>query len=86
MVYHFIQEIQRIEAEDRGWVDSPPEAPTFSTNGSSYIAISPVKDGAAGYYKHIIWVHVGRKLVVPLTHGKFEVTRIVAWDQTNSTM
>ncbi|XP_076391296.1 dipeptidyl peptidase 10 isoform X3 [Megachile rotundata] len=80
------QEIQKIVAEDRGWVDTPPEAPIFSANGSSYIAISPVKDGSAGYYKHIVWVNVARKLVVPLTHGKFEVAKIVAWDQTNNTI
>ncbi|CAK9813213.1 Inactive dipeptidyl peptidase 10 [Anthophora plagiata] len=80
------QEIQRIVAEGRGWVDTPPVAPTFSANGSSYITISPVKDGPAGYYKHIVWVNVARKLVVPLTHGKFEVTQIVAWDQANNTI
>ncbi|KZC11531.1 Seprase, partial [Dufourea novaeangliae] len=80
------QEIQRIIAEHRGWVDTPTEPPVFSVNGSSYIAISPVKDGPAGYYKHIVWVNVARKLVVPLTHGKFEVTQIVAWDQVNNTI
>lgn len=80
------QEIQRIIAEDRGWVDTPPESPIFSANGSSYIAISPVKDGPAGYYKHIVWVNVARKLVVPLTHGKFEVAQIVAWDEPNNTI
>ncbi|XP_076651634.1 dipeptidyl peptidase 10 isoform X1 [Halictus rubicundus] len=80
------QEYQRIVSEERGWVDTPPEAPIFSANGSSYIAISPVKDGPSGYYKHIVWVNVDRKLVVPLTHGKFEVTQIVAWDQVNHTI
>ncbi|XP_076628589.1 dipeptidyl peptidase 10 isoform X1 [Colletes latitarsis] len=80
------QEIQRITSEDHGWVDTPPESPIFSANGSSYIAINPVKDGPSGYYKHIVWVNVARKLVVPLTHGKFEVTQIVAWDQINNTI
>ncbi|XP_036146942.1 dipeptidyl aminopeptidase-like protein 6 isoform X3 [Monomorium pharaonis] len=80
------QEIQRISGENRGWVDTPPEAPLFSTNSTSYIAISPVKDGPAGYYKHIIWANVLRKQVVPLTHGKFEVDRLLAWDQANNTI
>ncbi|EFN79886.1 putative dipeptidyl aminopeptidase C2E11.08 isoform X2 [Harpegnathos saltator] len=80
------QEIQRITGDGRGWVDTPPEAPLFSTNGSSYVAISPVKDGPAGYYKHIIWTNVLRKQIVPLTHGKFEVVRILVWDQTNNTI
>ncbi|XP_017888921.1 inactive dipeptidyl peptidase 10 isoform X3 [Ceratina calcarata] len=80
------QEIQKISAEDRGWVDSPSESPIFSANGSSYITISPIKDGPAGYYKHIVWVNVAQKLVVPLTHGKFEVAEIVAWDHANHTI
>ncbi|KAL0116963.1 hypothetical protein PUN28_010084 [Cardiocondyla obscurior] len=79
------QEIQKISGES-GWVDTPPEAPLFSTNGSSYIAISPVKDGPAGYFKHIVWTNVLRKQVVPLTHGKFEVVRILVWDQINNTI
>ncbi|XP_011863227.1 PREDICTED: septin-interacting protein 1-like isoform X2 [Vollenhovia emeryi] len=79
------QEIQRISGEV-AWVDTPPEPPLFSVNGSSYIAISPVKDGPTGYYKHIIWTNVLRKQTVPLTHGKFEVVRILVWDQTNNTM
>ncbi|XP_070168880.1 inactive dipeptidyl peptidase 10-like isoform X2 [Polyergus mexicanus] len=80
------QEIQRITSESHGWVDTPPEAPLFSTNGSSYVAISPVKDGPAGYYKHITWANVLRKQVVPLTHGKFEVVKILVWDQVNNTI
>ncbi|XP_011268255.1 venom dipeptidyl peptidase 4 isoform X2 [Camponotus floridanus] len=79
------QEIQKI-SDSHGWVDTPPEAPLFSANGSSYVAISPVKDGPAGNYKHIIWANVLRKQVVPLTHGKFEVVKILVWDQVNNTI
>ncbi|XP_024943721.1 prolyl endopeptidase FAP [Cephus cinctus] len=80
------QEIQRILGEGRGWVDTPPESPLFSSNGSSYIAIIPVRDGPSGYYKHIVRVNVLEKQVVPLTHGRFEVSRILAWDQVNNTI
>ncbi|KAH0950071.1 hypothetical protein HN011_006753 [Eciton burchellii] len=80
------QEIQRITGDGHGWVDTPPEAPLFSPNGSNYITISPVKDGSAGYYKHIIWVNALRKQEVPLTHGKFEVVKILMWDQVNNTI
>ncbi|XP_012285991.1 prolyl endopeptidase FAP isoform X2 [Orussus abietinus] len=80
------QEMQRISGEDRGWVDTPPESPLFSSNGASYIAIAPARDGPAGYYKHIVYVNVLRNQVVPLTHGRFEVTRILAWDQANNTI
>lgn len=55
--------------------------PSFSANVSTYIAISPLRDGPAGHYKHLVHVHIHRKQILPLTHGKFEVNRIVYWDQ-----
>lgn len=79
------QEIQRI-SEAHGWVDTPPGPPLFSINGSSYITIAPVSDGPAGFYKHIVWVNVLKKKVVPLTHGRWEAAKILAWDQINNTM
>ncbi|XP_043666745.1 inactive dipeptidyl peptidase 10 isoform X1 [Vespula pensylvanica] len=77
------QEIQRITSDGHGWVDTPPEAPLFSANGTSYISISPMLEGPAGYFKHIVWVNVLRKQVVPLTHGRFEVVKILGWDKVN---
>ncbi|XP_058799577.1 inactive dipeptidyl peptidase 10 isoform X3 [Phymastichus coffea] len=80
------QEIQRIFGIDGSWVDSPPEKPVFSQNGTSYITIAPIKDDSADYYKHILWVDVLKKQIIPVTHGKFEVTKILAWDQINDTI
>ncbi|KAF7993846.1 hypothetical protein HCN44_011115 [Aphidius gifuensis] len=79
------QEIQRV-SESHAWVDTPPGPPIFSTNGSTYITIAPVRDGPAGYYKHIVWVNVLKKQIVPLTHGKWEAVKILAWDQINNTI
>lgn len=58
--------------------------PSFSSNVSTYIAISPLRDGPAGHFKHLVHVHIQRKQILPLTHGKFEVNRIVYWDQLHS--
>lgn len=55
--------------------------PSFSANVSTYIAISPLRDGGAGHFKHLVHVHIHRKQILPLTHGRFEVNRIVYWDQ-----
>lgn len=79
------QEIQRI-SENRGWVDASSHPPLFSLNSSSYITIAPVRDGPAGFFKHIVWVNVVKKQVVPLTHGRREVVKILAWDHANNTM
>lgn len=78
--------MQRTNGEGQGWVDSPTEPPLFLSNGSNYVTIAPVKDGHLGYFKHIVWVNVHRKQVVPLTHGKFEVVKVVAWDQIHQYM
>ncbi|XP_034933763.1 inactive dipeptidyl peptidase 10 [Chelonus insularis] len=77
------QETQRI-SESRGWVDIVSDPPFFSLNSSSYITIAPVRDGPAGFFKHIVWVNVAKKQVLPLTHGRREVVKILAWDQVSN--
>lgn len=59
-------------------------APYFASNGSSYIAISPLRDGAAGLFRHLVHVHISQKRILPLTHGTFEVRQIVYWDELNN--
>ncbi|KAI4494363.1 hypothetical protein M0802_009046 [Mischocyttarus mexicanus] len=80
------QEIQRINSDEHGWVDTPPEAPLFSANGTSYISISPISDGHAGSFKHIVLVNVLRKTQTSLTHGRFEVVKILGWNKVNNTI
>ncbi|KAJ1526921.1 hypothetical protein ONE63_008469 [Megalurothrips usitatus] len=72
-------ETQRVSNEGRGWVDAQPP-PLFAPDGNNYVTMAPVRDGAAGFYRHIVHVNITRKRVVPLTHGKFEVARILVWD------
>ncbi|CAG5083318.1 Similar to DPP10: Inactive dipeptidyl peptidase 10 (Homo sapiens) [Cotesia congregata] len=79
------QEIQRI-SESHGWVDVSSHPPLFSLNSSSYITIAPVRDGPAGFFKHIVWVNVVKKQVVPLTHGRREVVKLLSWDHENNTI
>ncbi|XP_039298265.1 dipeptidyl aminopeptidase-like protein 6 [Nilaparvata lugens] len=78
----FCQETQRITGEGSGWVD-PPETPLFSPDGNVYLTLAPVRDGAAGFFRHIVAVNIPKKRMLPLTHGTFEVSRIVAWDHAN---
>lgn len=58
-------------------------APIFSSDGSSYVALAPVRDGAAGYFTHITLVSVPRRRSIPLTHGRYDVRLILAWDHTD---
>lgn len=55
----------------------------FASNGSVYIAISPLRDGISGLFKHLVHVNISKKRVIPLTHGTFEVQKIVYWDEIN---
>lgn len=79
----YCQETHRISGDGRGWVDEM-SVPFFSQNGSSYIAISPLRDGTSGHFRHLVHVHIGKKRIIPLTHGHFEVNKILHWDQTNN--
>ncbi|XP_014233663.1 dipeptidyl aminopeptidase-like protein 6 [Trichogramma pretiosum] len=81
------QEVQQIQGDEHGaWLDSPSEPPIFTLNGSHYITIAPVKQGAHGNFRHIVIVDVTKKQVFPLTHGQLEVTKILGWDYANNTI
>ncbi|KAF5283304.1 hypothetical protein FQA39_LY17351 [Lamprigera yunnana] len=73
------QETQRITNDGPGWVDMG-DSPLFGRDSTNYITIAPVRDGPAGYFKHAVAVNIPKARILPLTHGKFEVTRLLAWD------
>lgn len=60
------------------------DSPLFGRETSNYITIAPVRDGPAGNFRHA--VSVSKKGIIPLTHGKYEVNRILAWDHSNDVM
>ncbi|XP_048523201.1 venom dipeptidyl peptidase 4-like [Dendroctonus ponderosae] len=75
-------ETQRISSEGQGWVDMG-DSPVFGTDSSNYITIAPVRDGPAGTFRHAVSVNIPKKRTIPLTHGRFEVQRILTWDHSN---
>ncbi|CAH1164731.1 unnamed protein product [Phaedon cochleariae] len=78
------RETQRISGEGLGWVD-PGDSPVFGPNGdtSNYVTVAPVRDGPAGSYRHAVAVNIPKRRAVPLTHGRYDVARILAWDHAN---
>ena len=76
---------QRISGEGKGWVEIFP-SPLFSPDGKRYITLAPVRDGSAGYFRHIITVNIQKKRALPLTHGKHQVNKIIAWDYNLNVM
>lgn len=70
---------------EHGWIDIlSKESIYFASNGSTYIAITPLRDGIAGLFKHLVHVNISQKRSIPLTHGTFEVQKIVYWDEINN--
>lgn len=68
-----------------GWVDAY-DAPFFSSDGQRFITRLPVRDGKAGEFLHVNMYNKRLRIVTPITHGPFEVTSILAWDQENNYM
>lgn len=78
----FLQK-QQISTDGHGWVDMG-DSPLFGRETSNYISIAPVRDGPAGDFRHA--VSVSKKGTLPLTHGKYEVVRLLTWDHSNDVM
>ncbi|XP_050740864.1 uncharacterized protein LOC108033860 isoform X2 [Drosophila biarmipes] len=76
-------ETHRVSGDGRGWVDTVA-VPLFASNASIYVAISPLRDGLFGYFRHIVHVDIEKNRVLPLTHGPYEVNRLLHWDQLDN--
>jgi len=70
--------------EDSGWVELFT-APTFSKDGSKFIALLSQDQGnGKGAFKHITLLNVeADSKEVALTHGDYDVQEILAWDEKN---
>ncbi|XP_037906971.1 inactive dipeptidyl peptidase 10 isoform X2 [Hermetia illucens] len=53
------------------------------TKGGYILRRLPVRDGEHGYFRHVVFISSFDKRTVPLTMGRFEVTEILGWDETN---
>lgn len=71
-----------MNTDGRGWIDIL-SVPFFASNGSAYITITPMRDGALGLSRQLVHVKLPQKRVTPLMHGSIEVQRIVYWDEIN---
>ncbi|XP_063919511.1 inactive dipeptidyl peptidase 10 isoform X1 [Zophobas morio] len=67
-----------VEKEHIGWTERIFH-PVFSRNGNHALVRLPVKDGDNGHYMHACLLFNNN--VIPLTHGAFELSRILAWDE-----
>ena len=60
--------------------------PVFSKTGTNMVVIRPVQDSSAGYWPQLVQVDVSldvpsNEMPISLTHGQFEVTKLLGWDE-----
>ncbi|XP_045111880.1 inactive dipeptidyl peptidase 10-like isoform X1 [Portunus trituberculatus] len=80
---YFCDTTHREQSGGRGWVELY-DAPIFSTDGQSFLVRLPVRNGDQGEFKHVNLYNVRMHQVIPITHGAYEVTEILGWDQNNN--
>ncbi|XP_023309950.1 dipeptidyl peptidase 4 isoform X2 [Anoplophora glabripennis] len=66
-------------ALEKAWLDIQ-EHPMFSPDGDSFLMLAPVQEGSRETYTHIKHVTVTQQHIAVLSHGRHEVTKILAWD------
>ncbi|XP_063241591.1 inactive dipeptidyl peptidase 10-like [Bacillus rossius redtenbacheri] len=66
---------------EAGWADAGVGAPLFSADGRAYVALLPVLDADNGRFSHACLVDVASRQATALTHGAYQLTRLVAWDE-----
>ena len=63
------------------------DAPVYDRDGTSFLLLTPLRDGESGTYRHIALVEPEKpNLAHPITLGKYEVEKILSWDQQNHRM
>ena len=53
------------------------------------LLIEPIREGDAGYFPHLVHGIVSTTQVIPtiqLTQGRYEVTKVVGWDEKSDLM
>ncbi|XP_050712996.1 inactive dipeptidyl peptidase 10-like isoform X2 [Eriocheir sinensis] len=80
---YYCETTHREQSGGRGWVELY-DAPIFSQDGQSFLVRLPVRNGNQGEFKHVNLYNVRMHQVIPITHGAYEVTEILGWDQTNN--
>uniref|UniRef100_A0A8C5DGS0 Inactive dipeptidyl peptidase 10-like n=1 Tax=Gouania willdenowi TaxID=441366 RepID=A0A8C5DGS0_GOUWI len=76
--------LQRHEESSGAWISRQNQEPLFSKDRSRFFLTLPVKQGGQGDFHHISMFSRKDK-VRHLTSGDWEVTEIVAYDESNNT-
>ncbi|XP_026469614.1 inactive dipeptidyl peptidase 10 [Ctenocephalides felis] len=69
-------------APENCWLDIQPH-PTFSPDGDSFLLLASIQEGGSDHFTHIKHVTITQQRIAVLSHGRYEATRVLAWDSYN---
>ncbi|KAH0946792.1 hypothetical protein HN011_002559 [Eciton burchellii] len=61
------------------WLDAQPH-PLFAPDGDSFLLLAAVQEGDKEHFTHIKHVTLTQQRIAVLSHGRYEVSEILAWD------
>ncbi|KAK0093108.1 hypothetical protein PV326_014278 [Microctonus aethiopoides] len=73
------EETHSERAPEGQWLDAQPH-PLFSPDGDSFLMLAAVQEGGQEHFTHIKHVTLTQQRIAVLSHGRYEVSEILAWD------
>ncbi|XP_055593286.1 dipeptidyl peptidase 4 [Uranotaenia lowii] len=69
-------------APENEWLDILPH-PVFAPDGDSFLILAGVQETGTEHFTHIKHVTITQQRIAVISHGRYEVVRILAWDTYN---
>ncbi|XP_031785352.1 inactive dipeptidyl peptidase 10 isoform X2 [Nasonia vitripennis] len=73
------EETHSERAPEGQWLDAQPH-PVFAPDGDSFLLLGAVQEGAQEHFTHIKHITLTQQRIAVLSHGRYEVSEILAWD------
>ncbi|XP_043862780.1 uncharacterized protein LOC120457838 isoform X1 [Drosophila santomea] len=75
-------EVHSERAPEDEWLDIFPH-PVFSSDGSSFLFLANIQESENYQFRHIKHVTISQRRISVISHGRYEVTKILCWDTIN---
>uniref|UniRef100_A0A1A9V2A1 Peptidase S9 prolyl oligopeptidase catalytic domain-containing protein n=1 Tax=Glossina austeni TaxID=7395 RepID=A0A1A9V2A1_GLOAU len=75
-------EIHSERAPEDEWLDILPH-PVFSPDGNSFLLLASVQESGTEHFTHIKHVTISQQRIAVISHGRYEVLKILCWDTAN---
>ncbi|XP_055836833.1 inactive dipeptidyl peptidase 10 isoform X2 [Episyrphus balteatus] len=69
-------------APEDEWLDILPH-PVFSPDGDSFLILASIQESGTEHFTHIKHVTITQQRISVISHGRYEVLKILCWDTAN---